>query len=362
LIADLTRTLMSFPRSLAGALCIASQFPMSDLVTHAAVIGRFMLMPGIQPVSLAQPKGDCLVAHSYPERIEDPRRSLSLDVTDCTLFTVTHVGRGEDDVESRTMVEEVMEQAIQAVSEVTIWNKVQEVVGTTSSFSRQIGRLDLKYFLIEGSHDRVVAWHNPLFSTDRAGASMLAGLLANMIVQNGPSANPTPAIIRRVMAALDLINLGFYTEAFISTFALVDDLTQEVMKAGMAKKGLDAEAQKGLLRAIKEERLKQFLGNLAILCDWQSLESANEKLFKELMAANGRRNRIMHGSARLTRGETLESINTLLKAIDWLRTNPFAFPIPGFPPLIVAEGEFAVLPITPPHAEPSATSHPPRDA
>jgi hypothetical protein len=61
------------------------------------------------------------------------------------------------------------------------------------------------------------------------------------------------------------------------------------------------------------------------------------------MKANSRRNAIMHGSARLTRQETLESVNTLLDTIDWLRRNPFGFSVPAFPLLKVAEGDFLLL-------------------
>jgi hypothetical protein len=170
--------------------------------------------------------------------------------------------------------EHLFEQALQAISEVTIWNKALDQVGQVTAFTRQVGRLDVKFFFIEHS-DRLVAWKNPVFWADRKAAAMMAGFLANMIVQNGPAANPISSVVRRVMAALDLINLGFYTESFVSVFALTDDLTQEVLNAGMAKKGLDAEAQKQLLRAIKEERLKLYLTNLPILCDWKTLEVEN---------------------------------------------------------------------------------------
>jgi hypothetical protein len=133
----------------------------------------------------------------------------------------------------------------------------------------------------------------------------------------------------------------------VSLFALADDLTQEVVKAGMARKGLSVGGQNELLRAIKERRLRHFLNDLTKLCGWVGLDEANPDLSKRLDKANKRRNNIMHGSVRLSRQDTLESSNALLDLIDWLRTNPFGYSIPEFPLLVIAEGEFFVVPADP---------------
>lgn len=303
--------------------------------------------------------GECLVAHGYPPKLIDPRRKLELDVTDCTLFTVTHRGKADLDFSSPAAAADIFEQALQAISEVTIWNKALERTGKVSSFLRQVGRLDAKYFFVEAPDAKLIGWRNPLFWSDRQAAQMMAGILANMVVNNGPSANPIPGVTRRVMSALDLINLGFYTESFVSLFSLVDDLTQEVMKAGMAKKGLDPEQQKSLLRAIKEERLKHFVGNLAKLCDWRGLSDDNEHLYDRLLKANTLRNGIMHGSTRLYRGQTIDASNTLLEVVDWLRGNPFGYAIPGFPLLTLAEGEFFLVDTPDEQADSDEGSSPP---
>jgi hypothetical protein len=149
------------------------------------------------------------------------------------------------------------------------------------------------------------------------------------------------------MSSLDLINLGFYTESFINLFSLVDDLTQETIKAGLTSRGLAIKEQTQLLRAIKEERLKLYLCNLSKLCGWNSLEEENDALFQRVLKVNTLRNNIMHGSRRLQRSETIEASNSLLSLIDWLRTNPFGFLIPDFPLLKVAEANFLILPSKP---------------
>lgn len=318
---------------------------MTDLIAHVAVIGRVSLMPGILPVTV-DPKCECLVAHGFPPHIEDPSRNLKIDTSDSTVFSVTHIGRGGLDLTVSSNIKQVFEQSLSAISEVAIWVKAADQVGKMSSFVRQVGTTDVKAFFAMSKPETLVGWINPAFTFDRQAAGMIAGFLPNMIVSNGPSANPTPPVTRRVLASLDLINLGFHTESFINVFSLVDDLAQEVIKAGMGTKGLDEDEQKNLLRAIKEERLKVYLCNLAKLCGWSSLEEQKE-LYERVLKVNSLRNRIMHGSRRLAPTEAVEAINVLLTLIDWLRSNPFEFSIPAFPLLRLAEPTFTVFSAAP---------------
>ncbi|MGH8010785.1 MAG: hypothetical protein ACREQ3_27675, partial [Candidatus Binatia bacterium] len=155
------------------------------------------------------------------------------------------------------------------------------------------------------------------------------------------------------------LNLGFHTEAFITIFALVDDLAQEVIKAGMSKKRLGEVEQKDALRAIKEERLKHFLTTLTKLCDWKSLQEENPDHFRDLMKANRLRNDIMHGSTKLNRKQATNHGQVLLDTIAWLSTNPFGYAIPRIPPLRLAQVGFQPVPLLP-HAEES--EHNPFDA
>lgn len=333
---------------------------MPDLVANVAVIGRVQLMPGILPVRLELPNVECLVAHAFPSHIENPNRGIKIDTSDCTVFTVTHRDRGDLDLSQVANVKLVFEQSLSAISEVSIWTKSGDVVGKMSSFIRQIGTTDVKAFFAQGAGEPLVGWVSPAFTFERSAAAMMAGFLSNMIVSNGPAANPVPPITRRVMSSLDLINLGFHTESFVNLFSLVDDLTQEVIKTGMTKRGLKGDEQNGLLRAIKEERLKVYLCNLSKLCGWQSLEEGDKQLYDRVIKVNTTRNKIMHGSRRLRPDETLEAVNVLLALLDWLRSNPFGFAIPQFPLLRVAEPEFSLIPLK--ASEPTAGEGPAPDA
>jgi hypothetical protein len=318
---------------------------MSDLTANVAVIGRVQLVTGILPVKLENPPVECLVAHAFPNKMVEPHRGIEVDTSDCTVFTVTHLNRGDIDLSVGTNVREIFEQSLSAISEVSIWTKSQDVVGKMSAFFRQIGTTDVKAFFVEDSDGQMVGWVSPAFTFTRDDAASIAGILSNVIFSNGPASNPTPPISRRVLSSLDLINLGFYTESFINLFSLVDDLTQEVIKAGMTQRGLNDDEQNGLLRAIKEERLKVYLCNLSKLCGWKSLDEENEEFFKLVVKVNSTRNRIMHGTRRLTRQETIEASNVLLQLINWLRSNPFGYQIPNLPMLHLAVPTFSIIPL-----------------
>lgn len=318
---------------------------MADLIANLAVIGRIQLIPGILPVQFDAPRVDCLVVHSFHNKMEDPDHGIEIDTSDCTLFTITHKDQGEPGLPSVPKMQKIFERSVAAISEVVIWTKAHEKTGKVSPYSRQIGIVDVKAFFVLCEDKQLVGWLNPAFKMHRDAAAMMSGFLSNMIVSNGPSTNPVSSISCRVMSSLDLINLGFYTESFVNIFSLVDDLTQETVKSGLIKKGLDETQQKDLLRAIKEERLKIYLCNLAKLCDWQSLEEADKELFNKVMKVNALRNKIMHGSRRLTRNESIDASNSLLGLIDWLRGNPFGYAIPQFPLLRLAIPEFTIIPL-----------------
>lgn len=98
---------------------------MTDLVANIAVIGRVQLMPGILPVRLDAPPIECLVAHAFPNNIEEPNRKIKIDTTDCTVFTVTHRERGELDLALHANAQLVFEQSLAAISEVSIWTKAK---------------------------------------------------------------------------------------------------------------------------------------------------------------------------------------------------------------------------------------------
>lgn len=319
-----------------------------------------MLMPGIQQCRV---RGhDLLVGHTWAPKVTDPQRGIELDVSDCTLFSVTHNDRSLSEPPTADELASLLDDALEAISDVLVWERAHDRVGKASSYSRQVGRVDVKFFSVDGETASVAAWKNPAYWLDLGGLQMMAGVLSNMIVTNGVASAPLPGEVRRMLASLDLVNLGFFSEAFLTAFALCDDLVQRVVTSGLSSRGLSSAEQKELLRAIKEDRLATFTTKLTKLCGWQSLEDADAKLFKDLRRVNRRRNNMIHGSERLTREDAVDSIEVLLRTIDWLRSNPFGAPIPPFPLLQLAVPAFTVFGDEPPANEEVVPDDPPTSA
>lgn len=315
------------------------------------VIGRPQLLPGIYPVKLISSK-ECLVTHSLHNRLRDEKRNFNFDISDCTIFTVYHLNHERAEFEKLAkdtnkdfpnLITEIIEESLEAISEFILWTKAQDLAGITTPFNRQVGRLDIKYCVMDMTDGRTIFYRNPLYWTNVDPSAIFSSMFGNMIVENGPAQFPIPAITRRIMGSLDLVNLGFYTEAFISMFALADDLLQEIIKKGLGKLGLAESEQEDLLRSIKEQRLSRYSTLLVKVCGWKSLEEENEKLYKKLKKTNELRNKIMHGSTRITREQTLNALDVLADFINWLGTNPFNYLIPEFPDFKLANLDFDVM-------------------
>lgn len=325
-----------------GRLIVTS---MVDIVTHCAVLGMAPPFAGILPVKVLSPAGDCLVEQSFPPRMTDERYGLDLDISDCTLFNVMHLDvKWATVLASAETADWLLEQALQAITEALLWSKASDRVQTVNAFVRQVGRLDVKVFIVAAENEQMVLWRNQLFWIDRHGAALINHLLGSAIIDNGPAATPLHPIVRRVLGVFDLLNLGFYAESFIAAFALLDDLSQLVVRAGLAQKQLTAKEQEKLLRAIKDDRLTNHLCLLTKLCGWESMDNAEPELFSALRKVNTLRNNIVHGSVRLDRGDAIESVDTVLACLDWLRTNPFGFVIPTPPRLQLANSAFVIVP------------------
>jgi hypothetical protein len=173
-------------------------------------------------------------------------------------------------------------------------------------------------------------------------------ILAGAVVEPNPLKNPVAPVPRRLLAALDLINLGYYNEAFVSAFALLDDVVQNVLTAALKSKGISERDGEQMLRAIERQRLKHYTCTLMPLLGWTSLEQADPELFRLLVGAknstNSVRNDIMHGDARLSRADAKKHIGVVLRSLDWLAKNPFGYAVDRWPALATVEAEFQAFP------------------
>lgn len=109
----------------------------------------------------------------------------------------------------------------------------------------------------------------------------------------------TYPVARRYVRCYELLEHGFYSEAFIVAFAVLDDLIQQMLHKLLSEKGMEKRAEREeLLRGVKDRRLKIFLGPLLrILCGkdiadiWPASEAALDWL-------NKTRNQITHAGQK----------------------------------------------------------------
>ena len=102
-------------------------------------------------------------------------------------------------------------------------------------------------------------------------------------------------VVRRYTRCYELLEHGFYSEAFIIAFSIMDDLIQDMLHNLLIKKGTQSKTKREeIIRGIKGERLKTFLVPLlkefcgrSITDLWSNAEDA-------LSWLNTKRNKIAH--------------------------------------------------------------------
>jgi hypothetical protein len=124
---------------------------------------------------------------------------------------------------------------------------------------------------------------------------------------------------RRFVRCFELLEHGFYSEAFIVGFSLLDDFVQTSLKVLLTRKGLSSADCNSLLRGIKEDRLRLYLGPVLRLTIGRSIEELWPEAGAALEWLNRKRNRIAHASESVTYDETAHGIFACLKLLILLR-------------------------------------------
>lgn len=121
---------------------------------------------------------------------------------------------------------------------------------------------------------------------------------------------------RTFTRAKDLLHLGFFNESLIVAFNLLDYCVQKTIKSLMVN--LDSESEKEqLLKQIKEQRLKTYLGSLFKTLTGQSFYD-NDITENKLDKLNTKRNKIVHSGQNCDYEEVCESLKTVFYAIQGL--------------------------------------------
>jgi hypothetical protein len=132
----------------------------------------------------------------------------------------------------------------------------------------------------------------------------------------------TLPIVRRYVRCFELVEHGYYSEAFVVAFSTLDDFVQQMLQALFEAKGLTTKSERNaLLRSIKEDRLKLFLGPLMKLGFGKDMDAMWPGSGEAIQWLNSTRNRIAHSAARVDRPAAVKAIYACLKILLVLKEN-----------------------------------------
>jgi hypothetical protein len=116
--------------------------------------------------------------------------------------------------------------------------------------------------------------------------------------------------------SIDLLDFGFYNESLIIAFNLLDYCIQKTIKSLMVN--LKSEKEKDeLLRQIKEQRIKTYLGPLFKTLTGSTIFDSNLTL-KDIEKINKLRNDVVHSGKDCNYENVKQSLVTIYKAIKAL--------------------------------------------
>ena len=127
-------------------------------------------------------------------------------------------------------------------------------------------------------------------------------------------------LARRYVRCFELLEHGFYSEAFIVAFSVLDDLVQQVLHEALLQKGLASKTERDeLLRGIKENRLKLYLGPVLKLACGRDISSMWPASSAALEWLNSTRNRIAHAAEAVDYAAAAKGIYACLRVVVALK-------------------------------------------
>jgi hypothetical protein len=264
----------------------------------------------------------------YPPSLDLGFTTVDLPKSLSTLFVVTWEDKGGKvaaRLNSRSFERHLpVYDALAAISELLLAFKLVRVGHADGRGLRTIGIGDTLFHFsaVDGvqtgnlnvglkNYDGNNAWAAMEISPDPHGTTALA--LSHI-------GTGTVPIARRYVRCYELLEHGFYSEAFIVGFSTFDDFVQQTLHELLEAKGLAAKSERDeLLRGIKENRLKLYLGPLLKLALGSDLATLWPHGSKALEWLNSTRNRIAHAAEVVDYAAAARGIYACLKLLVVLR-------------------------------------------
>lgn len=243
------------------------------------------------------------IAVDYPPSVQSQFRTLKLPEWHSTVFTVSWsdtTGKDEKALLENTYSKHlVVHKALAYINELLQAFKLVRVGHIDSCGMRTIGINDtlFHYSLIDGQQTgQFNALLRGQFSTgippeDRRYHDFFdTTALAKQHI--GIDSYP---VARRFLRCYELLEHGFYSEAFIVSFSILDAIVQDMLNAKLTERGMEKTSERSeLLRGIKENRLHTFLGPLLYILTGHSISSLWSHAESALPWINSKRNKIAH--------------------------------------------------------------------
>jgi len=135
-------------------------------------------------------------------------------------------------------------------------------------------------------------------------------------------ASGTHKVARRYVRCYELLEHGFYTEAFIVAFSVLDDLVQQMLHRLLIEKGMVSEGErKELIKGIKENRLKIYLGPLLKVLTGKDISTMWPGSEKALDWLNRTRNKLAHSGRTVDHATAAWGIFACVKMLTVLSQN-----------------------------------------
>jgi hypothetical protein len=135
-------------------------------------------------------------------------------------------------------------------------------------------------------------------------------------------ASDTHKVARRYVRCYELLEHGFYTEAFIVAFSVLDDLVRQMLDQLLKNKGMASEDERrSLLRGIKEQRLKIYLGPLLKVLTGKDMSTMWAGSEKALDWLNKTRNELAHSGRKADYATAAKGIFACVKTLTVLSQN-----------------------------------------
>jgi hypothetical protein len=276
--------------------------------------------------------GDAKVHVSYPRGINLVSHHIDLPKGLSTVFTVSwhdKNGRVSRQLRSKTFERNLpIYEAIDKINEILLAFKLVRIGNLEGSGIRTIGINDTLFYF-SSINDRDTGDFNIKMKTYGRDYPWASG---EGIDPDDPHnttqlaiphiASNTYNVARRYVRCYELLEHGFYTEAFIVAFSVLDDIVQQMLKRLLAEKGMASDGQRDeLLRGIKERRLKIYLGSLLKILTGKDISSMWPGSDKALDWLNKTRNHSLHGGRKLDHASAAKGIFACIKTLTVLWQN-----------------------------------------